>query len=287
MSQNSLSSSFFSAIAAVFSFGGSSQTTERKERVYVGEPGGPSGVAKYVQYQEALLAKQKAEQAELEAQRAAASGVAKYLRNLEENSPLTGVEKYALRMAIAEREARQNDPSLRIGATGVDKYLKNMKQTSISSVERYLRQQESQPAMSKVAKYMARQAVAERQAKENQPKLTGVAKYLAEQESQPVMSKVAKYMARQALLDASQVKPETKLTGVAKYVQQQDALPQMSKVAKYMAQQAILDAQQAKSEIVSSPTGVSKYVKQQEEQPQLSKVAKYVARQTLAEQRVI
>lgn len=263
MSQNSLSSSFLSAVAAFFSFG-NSQKTESVYRVCAGDPGGLSGVAKYLQNQEALLAKQKAEQLERLEALASASRVTKYLR---EQAPLTSVDRYALRQAIAEKQARKGNPSVAVGTTGVDKYLQSMKPAPVlSSVEKYLRHQESLPQPSKVAKYMAKQAaLAALQAKSaaaSEVKLTGVAKYVKHQEELPQPSKVAKYMARQAFLEAQQAKPvavKRSETGVDKYVKHQDDLPHPSKVAKYLARQAL--AEQHKS--VETETGVDRYMRHQ------------------------
>lgn len=263
MSQNPLNSSFLSAIAAFFSFG-NAQETESVYRVCAGDPGGLSGVAKYLQNQEALLARQKAEQLEKLAAQAAASRVTKYLAA---QPSLTSVERYALRQAIAEKQARKDNPSVAVGASGVDKYLKNMKAApTLSSVEKYLRHQESLPQPSKVAKYMAKQAaLAVLQAKSvaaTEVKLTGVAKYMKHQEQQPQPSKVAKYMARQALLEAQQAKSapvKRSETGVDKYVKHQDELPQLSKVAKYMARQAL--AEQHKP--VEPETSVERYMRHQ------------------------
>ena len=246
MSQNSLSDSFLSAVAAFFSFGEARPQAEMY-RVCAGDPNGLSGVAKYLQNQEALLARQKAEELERLAAQASASSVAKYLAG---QPPLTSVDRYALRQAIADKQAQKGSQATAGVATGVDKYLKNIK-----------------PA----------------------PTLSGVERYLRHQESLPQPSKVAKYMAKQAALAALQTKsaaPEAKPTGVAKYLKQQESLPQPSKVAKYLIRQSFLDAQQAKpAPVKRSETGVDKYVKHQNELPQPSRVAKYLARQALAEQK--
>jgi hypothetical protein len=286
MSQNS----FFSTIAAFFSIGTEtrSQATGSVYRVCAGDPDGLSGVEKYLQNQEALLARQKAEQLERLAAQASASGVAKYLAD---KAPLTSVDKYALRQAIADKNTHK-ESSAASGATGVDKYLKGMKPAPVlSGVEKYLKQQASLPQPSKVAKYMAKQALMAKHGKADtaivRMEATGVARYLQHQASLPQPSKVAKYMAKQAALAALQVKSvaaEVKPTGVAKYLQHQDTLPQPSRVAKYMARQALLDAQNAKPVAVQrGETGVDKYVKHQDELPQPSRVEKYVHRQELAE----
>jgi hypothetical protein len=293
MSQNSLNSSFLSAVAAFFSFGTEAKSqTESIYRVCAGDPDGLSGVAKYLQNQEALLARQKAEQLERLAAQASASRVTKYLA---EQPTLTSVDRYALRQAIADKQAQKDNPvAVASGATGVDKYLKSMKPApTLSGVEKYLKHQESLPQPSKVAKYMAKQALMAKHGKSSDATIvrmeaTGVARYLQHQASLPQPTKVARYMAKQAALAALQAKPivaEAKPTGVAKYLQHQESLPQPSRVAKYLARQALLDAQHAKPVPVKhGETGVDKYVKHQDELPQPSRVAKYLARQVLAEQ---
>ena len=183
MSQNSLSNSFLSAITAFFGSKAESKT-ESVYRVCAGDPDGLSGVAKYLQSQEALLARQNAERLEKLAAQAAASSVTKYL---EVQSPLTSVDRYALRQAIAERQAQKDNPAAVNKATGVDKYLKNQKPAlTVSGVEKYLKRQESLPQPSKVAKYMAKVA---REVKSGQPTaqagVTGVARYLQHQASLP------------------------------------------------------------------------------------------------------
>ncbi|MSP28076.1 MAG: hypothetical protein EXR80_06555 [Methylococcales bacterium] len=270
MSQNSLNSSFLSTVAAFFSFGTEEKSqTESNYRVCAGDPDGLSGVEKYLQSQEALLARQKAEQLEkLSAQAAAiaaqasASGVAKYLA---EQPTLTSVERYALRHAIADKQAQKDNPATS-GATGVDKYLKGLKPAAVlSGVAKYLKHQESLPQPSKVAKYMAKQALMAKHSKAESDTVrieaTGVARYLQHQASLPQPTKVARYMAKQAALAALHAKPivaKVKPTGVAKYLQHQDSLPQPSRVAKYLARQA-LTAQQK----VNAETSVEKYVRHQ------------------------
>jgi hypothetical protein len=263
MSQNSLNSSFLSAVAAFFSFGTEAKSqTESVYRVCAGDPDGLSGVEKYLQSQEALLARQKAEQLEILAAQASASSVTKYLAG---QSSLTSVDRYALRQAIAEKQAQKDNPAAISGATGVDKYLKGLKPApALSGVEKYLRHQDSLPQPSKVAKYMAKQAaLAALQAKTKvaEVKPTGVAKYLQHQESLPQPSRVAKYLARQALLDAQHAKPvpvKHGETGVDKYVKHQDELPQPSRVAKYLARQVLAEQQKANAE-----TSVERYMRHQ------------------------
>lgn len=263
MSQNSLNSSFLSAVAAFFSFGSEAKSqTESIYRVCAGDPNGLSGVEKYLQNQEALLARQKAEQLERLAAQASASRVAKYLA---EQAPLTSVDRYALRQAIADKQAHKDSPAAN-GTTGVDKYLKGLKPAPVlSGVEKYLKHQESLPQPSKVAKYMAKQALMAKYSKPDtaivRMEATGVARYLQHQASLPQPTKVARYMARQALLDAQQAKPASvkrSETGVDKYVKHQDELPQPSRVEKYLVRQAL--AEQHK---VNAETSVERYMRHQ------------------------
>ncbi len=100
------------------------------------------------------------------------------------------------------------------GQTGVSRYLDNQP-AGLSSVEKYLKAQEQiQP--SGVAKYLARQAIAER----NKPVVT--------------LSGVEKYLKN----NKDSVSVVVKRTGVEKYLATQDKTP-MSRVAKYALQKAI------------------------------------------------
>ena len=94
-------------------------------------------------------------------------------------------------------------------------------QVEATGVEKYLKQQESLPQASRVAKYMAKQALLAKQAKQNevQVEVTGVARYLIGQESLPQASRVAKYVARQDI--ASRQRPVVVETGVEKYMRNQ------------------------------------------------------------------
>ena len=295
MNQNNLSGLFFPAVAGLFFFMNRPKVEEIEEvkpvyPVYTRDDSGLTGVAKYLESQDAqLLAQIVAAEQESQAPVVVASGVAKYLERLEQ-SPISGVSKYMLRQAIAEREKK---PTLKeAGATGVEKYLKNKKDApGLSGVAKYLKHQESLPQPSKVAKYLAKQAVLSAnqttavKSEVKQFEATGVAKYLQAQASLPQPSSVAKYMAKQAAIEALQPKPiEVKLSGVAKYLQHQDSLPQPSRVAKYMARQAAIAATLApKATVQQGPTGVAKYLEHQETLPQLSRVTKYMARQALIE----
>jgi len=172
------------------------------------------------------------------------------------------------------------------GQTGVSRYLENQP-AGLSRVEKYLKSQEvNQP--SGVAKYLARQAIAER----NKPivvlsgvekylknntssapivvKRTGVEKYLAAQDQAP-MSRVAKYALQKAIAERN-APAKPKATRVESYLQ---SLPETttSSVSKYLAkQQAAAAANQTRAEVEAvveaivndvALTGVEKYLKTQ------------------------
>lgn len=170
--------------------------------------------------------------------------------------------------------------------TGVSRYLENQP-AGLSRVDKYLKSQEqSQP--SGVAKYLARQAIAERNKpvivlsgvekylknnKDSEPmvavKKTGVEKYLATQDKTP-MSRVAKYALQKAIEERNApAKPKT--TRVESYLQ---SLPETttSSVSKYLARQAAVTPKQVQIEIASIEevivnnvvlTGVAKYLQAQ------------------------
>jgi hypothetical protein len=172
------------------------------------------------------------------------------------------------------------------GQTGVSRYLDNQP-AGLSSVEKYLKTQEqNQP--SGVAKYLARQAIAERNKpvvtlsgvekylKNNKDsvsvvvKRTGVEKYLATQDKTP-MSRVAKY-ALQKSIEERNAPAKPKATRVESYLQ---SLPETttSSVSKYLARQAtVVASQQTKAQVAAvveaivndvALTGVEKYLKAQ------------------------
>lgn len=174
------------------------------------------------------------------------------------------------------------------GQTGVSRYLENQP-AGLSSVEKYLKSQEqNQP--SGVAKYLARQAIAER----NKPvvvlssvdkylknntgnapivvRKTGVEKYLATQDKTP-MSRVAKY-ALQKAIEERNAPEKPKTTRVESYLQN---LPETttSSVSKYLARQAavVSVSQPIQIEVAAvvetivndvALTGVEKYLKAQQ-----------------------
>lgn len=297
MEQNNLSGLFFPAVAGLFFFMKRPKIEEVEEvktnyPVYTKDPSGLTGVARYLDKQEAVLLASRSANEEGQEPVQLVSGVARYLQG-RENNPTSGVTKYLLRQSLAAKQRMETlkEPEV----TGVEKYLKNKKDApGLSGVAKYLKHQESLPQPSKVAKYLAKRAIfAATQAKEIQQsakqfEATGVAKYLQHQESLPQPSRVAKYMAKQAALAALQVnrvkQAEVEVTGVAKYLQHLESLPQPSKVARYMAKQAALAAKQVKQpEAQVGPTGVAKYLQHQASLPQISRVAKYMARQALVE----
>lgn len=169
--------------------------------------------------------------------------------------------------------------------TGVSRYLENQP-AGLSSVEKYLKAQElNQP--SGVAKYLARQAIAERNKpivtlsgvekylKNNEGnvsvvvKKTGVEKYLAAQDSTPV-SRVAKYVL-QKTIEERNAPAKPKATRVESYLQ---SLPETktSGVSKYLAKQALNVTLQTKEDVAAvveaivndvALTGVEKYLKAQ------------------------
>lgn len=172
--------------------------------------------------------------------------------------------------------------------TGVSRYLESQP-VGLSRVEKYLKSQE-QNHPSGVAKYLARQAIAERNKpivvlsgvekylKNNKDntlviaaKKTGVEKYLATQDKTP-MSRVAKYALQKAIEERNTpAKPKT--TRVESYLQ---SLPETttSSVSKYLARQAAVAPKQEQIEVLSPSievvvndvalTGVAKYLQAQQ-----------------------
>lgn len=294
MSQNNLNGLFLPAVAGLFFFMKRPKVKEIETvyPVYTKDASGLTGVARYLEKQEAiLLAARNAKLLEEQKPVQLVSGVARYIQ-LRDQFPTSGVTKYVLRQALAEKQKKQLLGE--IETTGVEKYLKNRKQApGLTGVAKYLKHQDSLPQPSKVAKYMAKQAIlAATQTNEVKQTVTkfeatGVAKYLQHQASLPQPSRVAKYMAKQAALAALQIRQvpvEAKVTGVAKYLQHQAALPQPSRVAKYVAKQAALASKQVKKPAAQIElTGVAKYLQHQAELPQPSRVSKYMTRLALVE----
>jgi hypothetical protein len=291
MSQNNLNGLFLPAVAGLFFFMKRPKVKEIETvyPVYSRDSSGLTGVTRYLENQEAIvLAARNAKLLEDQKSVQLVSGVARYIQ-MRDQFPTSGVTKYVLRQALAEKQRKQIVGE--IEATGVEKYLKNKKAApGLTGVAKYLKYQASLPQPSKVAKYMAKQAIlAATQTKRVVTKLevTGVAKYLQHQASLPQPSKVAKYVAKQAALAALQVKQapvKVEVTGVAKYLQHQASLPQPSRVAKYVAKQTALATKQVKKPVAQlGLTGVAKYLQHQAELPQPSRVSKYMTRLALVE----
>lgn len=270
MNENYLGGLLFPAVAGLFFFLNKPKVEESEaveNAVYLRNVGGLTGVARYLENQQNNSL--KSEHADLvedniNISSAIVSGVTKYIQNRDQ-FPITGVTKYALRMALAQKQEKQK--AILVDETGVAKYLKNKGEAPIiSGVARYLKHQESLPKASKVAKYMAKQALAEKLASRAVTHIedTGVAKYLKYQESLPQPSKVSKYMAKQALLakKEEQIVVKFEATGVARYLKHQEELPQVSKVARYMARQVIAAKQKQVMPVIIE-TSVDRYMRSQ------------------------
>jgi hypothetical protein len=256
------SNSFFPLVAGLFFFMNKPRSEDiyrdkTEYPVYSKDPSGMTGVSKYLDKQNALILAHSV----IEEPTQLVSGVAKYLVALDE-TPASGVSKYILRQAIADKQNRllTNEPEV----TGVEKYLKNKKPApELTGVAKYMKHQASLPQPSNVEKYLSKQAAINAlQVKQTKVVVSGVSKYLQTQENLPQPSRVAKYMAKQAAiaaLTAKQTKEPAILTGVAKYLNDQAKLPQISRVAKYMARQALVEKQNPES----IETGVQKYMRHQ------------------------
>jgi hypothetical protein len=264
MSQNNLNGLFFPAVAGLFFFMKRPKTEEVKAvyPVYSRDSDGLSGVAKYLEHQNALLAASRKEN-EQEAQEPVqlVSGVARYLES-QSKSSASRVAKYILRQSLAEKQKVQAHGKDEV--TGVEKYLKNKKVApGLSGVEKYLKHQAGLPQPSKVAKYLTKKSALDAlQVKHSPVELSGVAKYLQHQASLPQPSRVAKYMAKQSALAALAAKPVKQQPGqtkVEQYLQHQASLPQISRVAKYLVRQALVEKQKP----VVTETGVDKYMRHQ------------------------
>ena len=254
---------FFPAVAGLFFFLNRSKSeepykTEATYPDYTADISGKTGVAKYLENQNALLL---TDISTTETSEQPVSGVEKYLESLDKVTT-SGVSKYLLRQNIAEKQKNQ---SLGIPeATGVEKYLKSLKPApELSGVAKYLKAQANQPQPSNVAKYLAKQAaISALTPKIVKPKVSGVAKYLELQENLPKPSRVSRYLAKQeaiTALAAKHVVPVAKLTGVAKYLDEQAQKPQLSNVAKYLARQALIERQKP----AVYETSVEKYMRLQ------------------------
>ncbi|MDD5274455.1 MAG: hypothetical protein PHR16_00030 [Methylovulum sp.] len=270
MNEKRLGGFFFPAVAGLFFFLNKPKVEEAElveYKVYSKDASGLTGVERYLENQQNNLKESDFTcSSDENISKSVVSGVAKYLSNRDQ-FPITGVTKYTIRLAIAQKQEKQK--ATQGNETGVAKYLKNKKSPpTVSSVARYLKHQESLPKISKVARYMVKKALAEKleaRAITNTEE-TGVAKYLKYQESLPQPSKVEKYMAKQALLvkfkKEQQIVVKFESTGVARYLKYKESLPQASKVAKYMARQAI-EAKQNLVVPVMIETSVDRYMRTQ------------------------
>ena len=190
MNKKNLNGFFFPAVAGLFFFLKRPKSediyqVEPNYPVYTRDPSGATGVAKYLEKQNALVLAIETQD--------------------ELSQPLSGVAKYIAKQAAIK--------SLHVKKAEVE----------VSGVAKYLQRLDSLPQPSKVAKYLAKQAAISALAPKEVIKpvatLTGVAKYLDNQASQPQASRVAKYLARQALSERQ--KPTPKVTGVEKYLSHQ------------------------------------------------------------------
>ena len=132
MNQNHLSGLFLPAVAGLFFFFNRSKTekVEKTEPVYSRDPDGLTGVAKYLEKQKNIqLENQMANQdvtqdSNQESALPVVSSVSRYLEILDK-SPVSGVRKYMIRQALAEKEAKQG--TTQPAVTGVAKYLEKSK----------------------------------------------------------------------------------------------------------------------------------------------------------------
>lgn len=260
MSENSLVGLFFPAVAGLFFFmkkpySDDMYKTDVEANVVTVENNGRTGVARYLEKQQNLIASQS-EQEEC----ISLTGVAKYIQDQDKHA-MTRVAKYALRVELADRQAKLNQS--KIVETGVGRYLKNqVAAPKVTGVAKYLKCQENMPKTSKVAKYITRKAFEEKLLVNSQIKIkeTGVSRYLKSQEGLPKVSSVAKYLSRQAFLtkQAKQARGEKVITGVSKYLQQQASLPKVSSVSKYIKKQTLESAPKVEIKV---ETSVEKYLR--------------------------
>lgn len=208
------------------------------------------------------------------------TSVAKYLKKQELHQP-SGVEKYLLRQAIAEKNTS--------GPTSVSKYLakaqKESQKQQKTSVDKYLTNLEfssKKPAsLTGVAKYAAEQNLIEKQ-----KAAAALVKRYKEQEA--VSALAAKEAAEIAAIEVSKLKYQkmtemeiTAATGVGRYLQALQAKtvnrPKTTGVAKYLAKKIIADSQKP---VLSS---VAKYLRDQSlaenKKPVLTGVARYLSKQ--------
>jgi hypothetical protein len=202
------------------------------------------------------------------------TSVAKYLKRKDKH-PVTRVEKYILKQAIADKNAP--------ATTGVANYLaKISKEVSVckkTSVDKYLAQQalaakNSASTLTGVEKYEAGQAlIAKRKAA-----TAIIKKYKDEEEA--AKEKAIDLEANPVVEKKSAVKQEKPAkTRVGRYLQEQTKVskdkPKATGVAKYLAKKIIEDSQKPVL------TGVSKYLRghsvASEKKPNVTGVARYLS----------
>lgn len=211
---------------------------------YGKDESGLSGVERYLKKIQETQSQHKSsetlEQVEIssDSQPIQQSGVARYL-DKQEKTKLTGVGKYLLKVAIADRDRQKALADTH--ESSVTKYLKNMKDKPVlTGVAKYIKHQESLPQPSKVAKYIKKVSLESSNKSAKVITETGVAKYLKIQESLPQPSRVSKYISKM-LADAKQnaVSVKDNRTGVARYLENEANKPQASSVSKYLVRLAM------------------------------------------------
>ncbi len=211
----------------------------------------------------------------------AVSSVTKYVKKSEKQQ-LSGVAKYVLRQAIAEKNAPK--PS------GVSQYVAKVAKEPLprkkSGVENYIAKQEkalrNAPLLTGVARYEVNQNLIARKL----AALELIKKYReAEEEAKKLAKEAAveaEYEASKAMLSDEQTSQvgETPATRVGRYLKQQESSSTAVKatgVARYLARQIIIDSQKP---VLSK---VAKYLQEQSlatsKKPALTGVAKYLSKQ--------
>ena len=165
--------------------------------------------------------------------------------NESAETELSSVERYLSASADAEDTV-----------TGVEKYLSQqvpVVHVKASSVEQYLESKAKSP-VSRVSKYISRQAIAAKQAALTAEVASGVDKYLKSNQrpALPVKSGVAKYLDSQVKVEKSSVSKYLVRQAVAAKNAPAIVIPTKSGVAKYL-----------ETRPVSITTGVSRYMSQQ------------------------
>ncbi len=213
---------FFPAVAGLFFFLKKPYSDDMyvNESKTVGVEDRRTGVSRYIEKQIPLVDSEQAQSSHV-----VISGVAKYIKDQEKNK-LSSVERYTLRIRLAERQAGLTVQKV----TGVGKYIKNLPTLpKTSGVSRYLKKEENQPKASSVSKYITRMKYADK-ANATQTAAfceTTVTRYLKQQEYLPKLSSVSKYLVKKTLLKkmAGDKPASPTITGVARYLQKVEILP--------------------------------------------------------------